>query len=83
MKYDLKKREGEIEMHFNIRKAFIDILNPKTKKKFKLYEMYSNIFINILFLKCRYREDTENFIKNFIKKNGKKIKYNIKNMNLS
>lgn len=67
MKYILKKNKNEILLYYNIRKLFIDITNPKTEKKFKLYEMYSNILINIIFLKCRYEKKTEKIIINFIK----------------
>ena len=35
--------------------------------------MYSNIFINIFFLKCRYQEKTELFIKEFIEKYKKEM----------
>ena len=30
--------------------------------------MYSNILINMIFLKCKYQEKTENNIKKFMKK---------------
>jgi hypothetical protein len=46
MKFILKKNDFEILKYYNIRKIFIEINNPKTEKKFKLYEMYSNILIN-------------------------------------
>ena len=42
-------------------------------KELKLFEMYSNIFINILFLKCRYSSNTEKIIKKFLKNNKNKI----------
>ena len=31
----------EIEIHYNIRKFFIECLKPKNKKQILLYEMYS------------------------------------------
>jgi hypothetical protein len=66
--YKINKKENEIDYYYNIRKIFIENLKPKNNKEFKLYEMYSNIFINILFLKCRYLQDTEKNIKKLIKK---------------
>jgi hypothetical protein len=77
------KKNDEIDLHYNIRKVFIECLTPKNNKEFSLYEMYSNIFINILFLKCRYQEKTEKFIKNFLSKHKKTIMKNINfNINL-
>lgn len=83
VKLIIHKRVDEIELYFNIRKIFIECLVPKNNKELSLYEMYSNIFINILFLKCRYQEKTEKFIKNFLIKYKKKIEKNIQiNLNL-
>jgi hypothetical protein len=64
--YDVKKKENEIELYYNLRKKFIELLKPKNNKNLKLYEMYSNIFINKIFLKCGYYDKTEKFIKNFL-----------------
>lgn len=83
VKLIIHKRVDEIELYFNIRKVFIECLVPKNNKELSLYEMYSNIFINILFLKCRYQEKTEKFIKKFLIKYKKKIEKNIEiNLNL-
>lgn len=65
------KKDDEIEIFFNIRKIFIECLKPKNKKELALYNMYSNIFINILFLKCKYQKKTEDFIKKFLIKHKK------------
>ena len=70
----------EIEIHYNIRKFFIECLKPKNKKQILLYEMYSHIFINMLFLKCKYQIKTENFIKKFLKKYRKKIQLAFNNI---
>ena len=51
--YDLIKKDNEIELFFNIRKIFVELSKPMNKKEFDLINMYSNILINILFLKCR------------------------------
>ena len=71
---NIKKNENEINLYYNIRKLFIELLKPKNNKEYKLYEAYSNIFINILFLKCRYNEKTEKFIKKFLSKYKKDMK---------
>lgn len=73
MKYEIKKKEDEIDLYYNLRKLFIELSNPKNKKEFNLINMYSNIFINIIFLKCRYQNKTEEFIKFFLSKYKNKI----------
>jgi hypothetical protein len=80
-KFSIKKKEHEIFLYYELRKIFVDSFKPKNNKEFKLLEMYSNIFINILFLKCRYNTKTEKKIKDFMKKNIKLINF-IKNNNL-
>jgi hypothetical protein len=72
--YNIKKHENEIDLYFNVRKIFVQLLKPKNDKQYKLYEAYSNMFINILFLKCRYNEKNEKFIVNFLKKFKTKLK---------
>jgi hypothetical protein len=67
--YNIKKKDDEIYLYYNIRKIFIDSLKPKNNKELKLFDMYSNILINVLFLKCRYSDNTEKIIKKFIKNN--------------
>ena len=75
----INKKENEVELFYNIRKIFIHLLKPKTIKQTKLFEMYSNIFINMIFYKCRYLDKTEEFIKNFLLNNKNKIE---KHMNI-
>ena len=80
--YYFVKNNNENDISYNIRKSFIEILGPKNEKEFNLYNMYSNIFVNMIYLKCRYSENTEKFIKNFLKKYKKKfIVINKKNIN--
>jgi hypothetical protein len=76
--YTIKKSENEIDLYFNIRKLFIELLKPKNNKQYKLYESYSHMFINIIFLKCRYRKKSEEFIKKFLDKFKKDISIYIK-----
>jgi len=78
----IQKYENEIDLYFNIRNLFIQLLKPKTKKQTKLYEAYSHIFINMVFFKCRYEESTEAFIKDFLTKHKKKMKMNIYLVNM-
>ena len=80
--YNFVKNYNENDISYNIRKSFVKILEPKNEKEFNLYNMYSNIFVNMIYLKCRYSENTEKFIKNFLKKYKKKfIVINKKNIN--
>jgi hypothetical protein len=65
--YNLDKKENEVSYVYDIRKVFIETLKPKNEKEFKLFEMYSNILINMIFLKCRYKTKTEKKIKDYIK----------------
>jgi hypothetical protein len=77
--YNLIKKENEIQLFFDIRKIFIELSKPINKKEFELINMYSNILINILFLKCRYEKKTEKFIKEIIHKNKDLFFRNISN----
>lgn len=67
-KYKIEKKDNEIELYFNIRKNFIESLKPKNEKELKLLNMYSNILLNMLFLKCKYGIKTENKMKIYLKK---------------
>lgn len=80
-KYNIIKKDDEINLYYNIRKLFIENNNPKNEKELKNYENYSHILINILFLKCRYQDKTEKVIKDFFKKHKSKLIMNI-NLNL-
>ncbi len=80
-KYNIIKKDDEINLYYNIRKLFIENNNPKNEKELKSYENYSHIFINILFLKCRYSTKSEKVIKDFLKKHKSKLIMSI-NLNL-
>lgn len=67
-KYIVKKNDNETDLNYNFRKIFIEEFKPKNVKDFKLIEMYSNIFINIISLKCNYEKKTEKKINLFIKR---------------
>jgi len=75
--FELIQDENEPVFFYDIRKSFVELLNNKNKKDFELHVMYSHIFINMMFLKCRYQPDTEEFINNFLKKYDKKFLYKI------
>jgi len=79
----INKKENEVELFYNIRKIFINLSKPKTIKQTKLFEMYSNIFINMIFYKCRYLDKTEEFIKKFLLKNKTEMEKHINTLNLS
>ena len=80
-KYNIIKKDNEINLYYNIRKLFIENNNPKNEKELKSYENYSHILINIIFLKCRYSTKTEKVIKDFMKKHKSKLIISI-NLNL-
>ena len=84
MKYIIKKNYIELDKYYSIRKKYIESIDPKTKKELLLYENYSNILINILYLGCKYNKKTVNNIKNTLKykdniDNKSKSKKNILN----
>ena len=79
-KFNLLQGVDESTFSYNIRKSFVELLKAKTKKQFELYVMYSHVFNNMYFLKCRYQESTEEFINNFLKKYSKKFLYKISNI---
>lgn len=74
---NIKKGKDEINLYYNLRKEFIILSHPKSDKEFKLYEMYSHILIDIIFLKCRYEKKTEKHIKDFMAKYKNQIMLNI------
>jgi hypothetical protein len=80
--YIVIKKENEPELFFKVRKLFIDLLKPENKTKLELYNMYSNIFVNIFFLDCRYQAKTEKFIKDFLQKYKSQFTKNIKSLNI-
>jgi hypothetical protein len=80
--YTLNKKECEPELFFKIRKLFIDLLKPENETKLELYIMYSNVFVNIFFLDCRYQVKTEKFIKDFLQKYKSQFAKNIKSLNI-
>jgi len=81
LKFDIKRNKNEIDLYYDIRKFFIFKNNPVTQSKFLLIQMYSNILINIIFLKCRYEKKTEKLIVEFIKKYKNDLIIYIKNFN--
>lgn len=55
----LKKNKYELIDQYKIRKKFIELSKPINKKEYVYLENLSFIFINMVFLKCRYQEETE------------------------
>ncbi len=80
-KYIIIKKDDEINLVYSLRKLFIEYNNPKNEKELKIYENYSHILTNMLFLKCRYSTKSEKIIKNFLKKHKNKLEMSI-NLNL-
>ena len=75
MKYEIKKNTNELDENYKIRKKFIEYLNPKNKKQLFLYSNYSNILVNIIFLRNKYEIDKMKIIKDILmSKNNKFFK---------
>lgn len=68
MKFNIFQNKYEINNHFLIRKKIINFLKPKTNKDLIYYNNLSNIFINIIFFRCKYDKKTENKIFDIVKK---------------
>ena len=64
----IKKNKLETEYKHSLRKLFIAFYNPKMNKEINVAEMYSNIWINITFLGCKYNNEIEGHIDKMIKK---------------
>ena len=67
MKYNIIKNTNELDVNFKIRKKFIEYLNPKNKKELILFNNYSNILINIIYLGNKFDSSTTNIIKEILK----------------
>jgi len=67
-KYILKKNNNEPPLFFKLRDKFINELKPKSDKEFALLSMYSNILVNMVYLKCRYNDKTEKNLLKYLKK---------------
>jgi hypothetical protein len=67
-KFNIKKENNEVILYYELRKLFIEKMKSTkiSLKEFELLVMYSHILINIIFLKCRYEENTEKIIRKFI-----------------
>jgi len=55
----LKKNNYELDEYFKLRKKFIELFKTNNKKDFIYVENLSFIFINMVFLKCKYSNLTE------------------------
>ena len=49
--FKLLQGVDESTILYNIRKSFVELLKPNSKKEFELYVMYSHVFNNMYFLK--------------------------------
>ena len=56
-------------------------MESNNEKNSDIILMYSNIFVNIVYLGCKYSEEIEKYIDNFIKKNRKPLTDLIKDFN--
>lgn len=78
--YEIKRNKHEIDENYQMRLLFVSLLKPNTLKKFNEAVMYSNIWINIEFLKCKYSSIIENKITKIIESSGTNLKNKIKNL---
>ena len=67
----IKRYEYETDEVFQIRVLFITLLEPKTDTSFKEAEMLSNIWISMLFLKCKFPKEIEDRVDKILKKKSK------------
>ena len=80
--YDINRNKYEIDKSYQMRLLFISLLKPKTQKSFNDAVMYSNIWINMEFLKCGYPQIIENKMKKIIESCGPSLKHKIKNLKI-
>lgn len=66
--YLIKKNINEPDKFYNLKNKFIKELKPKNEKELLLISMYSNILINMVYLKCRYNSKIEKKMFNYLKK---------------
>ena len=62
------KKDNESNKLYEIRKKFVEELKPKNKKDLEMITQYSNILIDIVFLKCKYDKKTMNKMKKYLDK---------------
>ncbi len=73
----MNRGHGETLQSFLLRKAFVEASPSKTVKLKQKMIMYSWVLSNMIFLKCRYGEDVEKFLKTYLSKHKKKIFENL------
>ena len=66
--YLIKKNNNEPDKFYNLKNKFIEELKPKNEKQLLIISMYSNILINMVYLKCRYNSKIEKKMYNYLKK---------------
>jgi hypothetical protein len=77
----LKKNNYELDEYFKLRKKFIELFKTNNKKDFIYVENLSFIFINMVFLKCRYSNITEkNILLTIQSSKSRNLKNIIKNL---
>ena len=77
----LKKNNYELDEYFKLRKKFIELFKTNNKKDFIYVENLSFIFINMVFLKCRYSNITEkNILLTIQSSKSRNLKNVIKNL---
>lgn len=77
MNYNIQQDNYEIKKYFNIRKKIINYFKPKNNEDYIYYNNLSNIFINIIYLRCKYNKKTEKIIFEKINKTNNKNLINL------
>ena len=62
--WNIKQKEYETENEYNFRKGIYDAVNNDIKSKQKA-TLYSNIWVNILSMECKYPEELLEQIKKY------------------
>ena len=66
--FTIVRDNDELDLQYNIRKKFINDVNPKSFNEFKLALLYSYIYVNINDLGCSYSKEVNNKLIAFLDK---------------
>ena len=67
----IKRNEDEPIQRYELRKLFVSLIDDMD---LNLKILYSNIFVNNIYLGCKYSKEIEGNLDNIISKNKKKVK---------
>jgi hypothetical protein len=67
-KFLIKEKHNEPNKFYTLRSKFITNLKPKDDKTLLVISMYSQILVNMVYLKCRYQEKIEKKVYKYLEK---------------